>query len=164
MTKKIILIRIPGSVRLVGQGSGTAANGSAGDAAGDGNAGGGGAGDDAVMVDEDQTWDAISLRCTLSLAALSDPTKGKECRHRACCNYQALREYVCRMKRCPIAGCSARLYRWREVERDDALRALLRRWNFPEHVHTVWRWGQEVRAEPPEQGQATSAVTVISVL
>ena len=85
------------------------------------------------------------------LPALTDPAKGSACRHRACFNYDVLREYVGRLasgpKECPLATCGARLQRTRDVERDSALQATVAQ--APTDSTTVWLRGDEIRATPP---------------
>ena len=51
------------------------------------------------------------------------------------------------MKACPVAGCEAKLYRTRDVERDDHLRRLLK--ELPSHVEAVWVRGDELRTTAP---------------
>ena len=59
-----------------------------------------------------EDWHRFEMRCVLSHQRLVDPSKGPLCS--ACCNYQALRDYVGRCasgpKECPLAGCGARLH------------------------------------------------------
>ena len=98
-----------------------------------------------------EDWHRFEMRCVLSHQRLVDPSKGPLCTHRACCNYQALRDYVGRCasgpKECPLAGCGARLQRTRDVERDDPMRTLLER--VPTDVQAVWLRGDEMRTTPP---------------
>ena len=99
-----------------------------------------------------QEWERVELRCALSLQRLTDPAKGSACSHRACCNYQVLREYVGRIssgpKECPMATCGARLQRTRDVERDAAMCKLLAQ--TPASVSIVWLRGGEVRTVAPQ--------------
>ena len=87
----------------------------------------------------------------LSFSRLTDPAKGSACKHRACCNYDVLRGYVGRVsrgpKQCPLAMCSARLQRTRDVERDPALQALVEQ--VPRDTATVWLRGYEIRTSRP---------------
>ena len=80
-----------------------------------------------ICADE---WERVDLRCALSFQRLTDPAKGSACTHRACCNYNVLREYVGRSvssgsKECPLATCGVKLQRTRDVERDTELQAQL---------------------------------------
>ena len=108
-----------------------------------------------------EDWHRFELRCVLSHQRLADPAKGPACTHRACCNYQVLRDYVGRCasgpKQCPLAGCGARLQRTRDVERDDPTRALLER--VPTDMEGVWVRGDEMRTTPPPGRGAGPSVT-----
>ena len=95
-----------------------------------------------VCTDE---WEKLELRCALSYQRLTDPAKGSGCAHRACCNYQVLRNYVGRLangpKHCPLATCGVRLQRTRDVVRDAALQVLLV--DVPRNAVAVWLRGAE---------------------
>ena len=101
-----------------------------------------------VVADE---WERFELRCVLSFAPLTDPAKGSSCMHRACFNYDVLRDYVGRVgkagqiKECPLATCRARLQRTRDVERDSMLKTALSA--APPNTTSVWLRGHEVRME-----------------
>ena len=101
-----------------------------------------------VVADE---WERFELRCVLSFAPLTDPAKGSSCMHRACFNYDVLRDYVGRVgkagqiKECPLATCRARLQRTRDVERDSMLKTALSA--APPNTTSVWLRGYEVRME-----------------
>ena len=94
-----------------------------------------------------EEWERVELRCAISFQRLTDPAKGSMCAHRACCNYQVLRDYVGRVstkpKECPLATCAARLQRTRDVVRDDALCANLAQ--APPGATVVWLRGDEMR-------------------
>ena len=102
------------------------------------------------VVCED-AWNRFEMPCALSFQRLTDPAKGSACTHRACCNYQTLRDYVGRMtkgpKVCPVATCNARLQRTRDVERDAVSQALLEQ--VPAGVKVVWLRGDEIRVSNP---------------
>ena len=78
-------------------------------------------------------WEKFEARCVISFMRLTDPAKGSACKHRACCNYDVLRDYVGRVargpKECPLATCGARLQRTRDVVRDVHL------WRAPSTVN-----------------------------
>ena len=101
-----------------------------------------------VVADE---WERFELRCVLSFTPLTDPAKGSSCMHRACFNYDVLRDYVGRVgkagqiKECPLATCRARLQRTRDVERDSMLKTALSA--APPNTTSVWLRGYEVRME-----------------
>ena len=81
-------------------------------------------------------WSRIEARCCLSLQPLTDPALGDSCAHAARCNYDQLREYVGRMRNCPVVGCPARIPRTRDIVRDEQLRRILQQISTPED--TVW--------------------------
>ena len=99
----------------------------------------------------DDEWMRLELRCVLSFQRLTDPAKGSNCAHRACCNYKELREYAGRVargaKQCPLATCGARLQRTRDVERDAQMLELLQ--TVPADVATVWLQDGELRTSDP---------------
>ena len=105
---------------------------------------------DGIAASSDQ-WEKLEPRCVISMMPLTDPAKGCSCRHRANCNYAELRDYVGRMKACPVAGCDAKLYRTRDVERDDQLRRLLQ--ELPASCsEAIWVRGDELRTTAPARG------------
>ena len=78
-----------------------------------------------VLADE---WQPLSMQCILSLNRLTDPAKGTNCAHLACCNYGPLEKATSRLSRakaCPFAGCSCRISRSRDLVRDSSLAAKL---------------------------------------
>ena len=101
-----------------------------------------------MVADE---WERFELRCVFPFAPLTDPAKGSACMHRACFNYDVLRDYVGRVgkagqiKECPLATCRARLQRTRDVERDSMLKTALSA--APPNTTSVWLRGHEVRME-----------------
>lgn len=124
----------------------------------------GAAQDDSETLDTDVScsneWQRFELRCVLSFQRLNDPAKGSHCEHRACCNYQVLRNYAGRVgngkrKECPLATCNALLQRSRDVERDCSLQAMLT--VVPESAETVWLRGDQVRTTPPQEMQRSLA-------
>ena len=113
-----------------------------------------------VILASSVTCTLRPTRCAISLGPLTDPAKGARCAHLPQCNYETLREYTSRVKKCPIAGCAALLQRSRDVERDNTLAAQLRQ--LPLGTARVWVRGAEVRAnvataKPPRQGQPCGA-------
>ena len=105
-------------------------------------------------------WEKSEARCVISFMRLTDPAKGSACKHRACCNYDVLRDYVGRVargpKECPLATCGARLQRTRDVVRDVQLRALLEQ--APLNT-TLWLRGEEIRtSDPMSEAAATPRV------
>ena len=87
------------------------------------------------LAESSEQWEKLELRCAISFMPLADPAKGCGCRHRANCNYTELRDYVGRMKACPVSGCDAKLYRTRDVERDVSLKRMLE--DVPGRVEAV---------------------------
>ena len=113
--------------------------------------------EDVICTDE---WERVELRCALSFQRLTDPAKGSMCPHRACCNYQVLRDYVGRVtakaKECPLATCTARLQRTRDVVRDDAFCANLAQ--APPDATVVWIRGDEMRTSAPAPSLPVNAI------
>ena len=103
-------------------------------------------------------WEKLELRCVLSFQRLTDPAKGSGCAHRACCNYQVLRDYVGRLtsgpKHCPLATCGVRLQRTRDVVRDASLQLLLE--DAPCDAVAVWLQGDKMRTSPPSRAAERS--------
>ena len=67
----------------------------------------------------------LSLRCAISGARLVAPAKCEACTHLPRCNYDVLRTQVGKSKKCPVAGCEAKVGRTRDVKIDDTLAAKL---------------------------------------
>ena len=99
------------------------------------------------LAESNDLWEKLEMRCALSMMPLTDPAKGCACRHRAICNYPELRDYVGRMKACPVAGCDAKLARTRDVERDEQLRYMLQ--SVAERTDVVWVRGGELQTTAP---------------
>ena len=92
---------------------------------------------------DDGEWECLDLRCAISFQPLSDPAKGGNCTHHACCNYKALRDYALASKRCPLENCRAQLRSMREVVRDAKLKALLV--HAPPGATAVWFRAEQLR-------------------
>jgi hypothetical protein len=90
------------------------------------------------------SWERLDMRCAYSHERLTDPAKADAtaCCCLARCNYGQLSGYVRRAKKCPL--CSRHT---RDVERDDALRALLQA--VPAHVDVVWVRDGELCVDDP---------------
>ena len=113
-------------------------------------------------------WEQLDLRCALSHQRLKRPAKGRDCRHVARCNYDALRTYagsaagrVGGVATCPMAGCAAKLRRTRDVECDEALAAQLQA--VPAHVPTVWLSGSKITLEHPSAAAAVARGEVMTM-
>ena len=115
---------------------------------------------DGVICEDD--WQCIELRCAISMQRLNDPAKGSACMHRACCNYGVLREYVGRnvrgSKQCPLATCTERLQRTRDVERDAQLKDWLDQ--VPPSTSFLWVRGDEMRTSNP-RARACGAEVIV---
>ena len=81
-------------------------------------------------------WQRLPFRCIISRQRLTEPARGELCRHPALCNQEELRAYVGRMKKCPVAFCTAKLTRTSAVELDLALQSQLV--CLPEGVEHFW--------------------------
>ena len=97
-------------------------------------------------------WEKFELHCVFTHAPLTDPAKCGVCRHRACCNYEALRGYVGREKKCPV--CAVPVLRTRNVERDDTMRHSLQ--GVP-GAAAVWIRGTEMRTDDPSAAEIADA-------
>jgi hypothetical protein len=84
------------------------------------------------------------MRCAYSHERLNDPAKADAtaCCCLARCNYGKLSGYVRRAKKCPLCARHTR-----DVERDDALRALLQ--GVPADVDVVWVRDGELCVDDP---------------
>ena len=78
----------------------------------------------------------LELQCVITKERLDNPAKGARCTHPPCCNFDALKGYAGRMKACPVAGCTARIQRTREVTRDSRLSEQLKL--IPATVGRIW--------------------------
>jgi hypothetical protein len=101
---------------------------------------------DGVEADD---WERLELRCSVSFLRLNEPARLGECRHRSCCNYNALLECGRRgAKTCPVAGCDAKFGRRHALCRDDVLSAHVA--SLSPHVTCLWIRGLEVRTVQPD--------------
>jgi len=112
-----------------------------------------------LVIDDDvvaESWEQHDLRCAVSFQRLEDPARLSECRHRACCNYDALQECGRRgAKACPVAGCDAKYGRRHALCRDTELKARLA--TVPPSVTSVWLRGSELRIEKPMDSTTAEA-------
>ena len=107
-------------------------------------------------VDE---WHELPLRCALSHAPLTEPSRGSGCAHLSRCNYAPLRAHVARHHTCPCVGCGATMPRTRDVLRDETLAAQLSK--LPSGTESAWVRGGEVRIEPRLVAGASVAETIV---
>ena len=111
-------------------------------------------------VQEDvDAWHELPLRCSLSLAPLTDPARGSGCAHLSRCNYAPLRAHVARHHACPCVGCGATMPRTRDVLRDEPLAAQLSK--LPPGTESAWVRGGEVRIESGSATVALAAGTIV---
>ena len=96
------------------------------------------------------SWERLELKCAYSRLPLVDPAKAIGCCHPPCCNYDDLRAYAGRLKKCP--SCAKAILRTRNIERDDELREALQR--LPRATEVVWVRGSRVSVDAPSVGGA----------
>ena len=113
---------------------------------------------------QEQEWASLDLRCALTFEPLNDPAKGDLCKHRACCNYSALRNFALASRRCPLENCAAGISRVSNVQRDVKLRALLQ--HAPPDATTLWFKQEQLRAweqDPASELEQTASETLVTL-
>jgi len=90
----------------------------------------------------------LKLVCSIDWVRLTDPARGRKCRHVASCNYSALSRYVTRLKKCPHPVCTAPLPAPRDIVRDRWLAEQLPSLADQEEVWV--RNGQQVLLQNPK--------------
>ena len=99
----------------------------------------GAAGSDEVVEENDsERTEELKLTCQGSGEPLTEPAKGKACRHLAVFNYRYLSRHVTKAKNCPYATCHAKLVRPSDLERDAWLADELKKLSKKTAVAKVW--------------------------
>ena len=116
-------------------------------------------------------FEELKLQCLISLGRLSDPARGKLCKHPACFNYEQLSRHVTslsagRMQQrdrvCPLPLCGQPLTANRQIVRDEWLKEQLQQ--LPTSLERVWlrRLGtggpRELRVDSPGSSATASSI------